>query len=185
MTIDVGPGCGNRGFTWPANYSLIVKDNPANAAGTIDYVCVYADSDMSGIEFASFADEGSEVLSTNGNTSGSNLGAIGDQQNEYNAPGDFTAFNINVGEYIGIYWSGGNIDRDSSGFAGMWWVANDQIPCSSVTFNLEVDDTISLYAIGTEAGGETYELSALISGASATGSPGMNVLRELSASIGA
>lgn len=153
MAIDVGPACNVYTANYPQAITRIVKDNPANATGTIDYICIYCGGvAMENVEVASFADEGSNVLSTNG-VSG-NLGTLlTDQQNIFNAPGDFTAFNINSDEYIGCYHSSssGAIRGDQSG-AGLWYKTGDQIPASSVTFTWAANYRVSIYATGTEVG---------------------------------
>jgi len=159
MAIDVGASCSDRGNYW-SNYTAIGDENPANATGTIDYICTWIAGATNNFEVASFVHEGSNVLSTNG-VSG-NLGALGSGQHEFNAPGDFTAFNIFFGEHIGFYHgtpAGIGVEKDFSGVGGYWYTASDQIPCSSATFSYSSSRTQSLYATGTEAGGEEYQRS--------------------------
>lgn len=146
MSIDVGAPCIDRS-SGLGDYTLVGIDNPANASGTIDYICIYALSTMSSIEVASFIDEGSNVLSTNGVVALVNS-SVG--ENTYNAPGDFTAFNISAGEYIGIKYIG-SIEVATSGGGGVWYKAGDNIPASSVTFSWIANYIFSLYATGTEA----------------------------------
>lgn len=153
MPIDVGAACIDRAGSAGSGSTNLEGSNPANATGTIDSVCVYAATDMSGIEFASFADEGSNSLSTNGDTNGSNLSAtVAASPKTFTAAGcDFTAFAINTGEYIGAYWSGGNLEKANAG-VGKWDVAGDQVPCSSVTFSWTATRVLSIYATGAEVG---------------------------------
>ena len=154
MAIDVGPGASDRGNDNWAPSTIIDSVNPANATGTIDTCQVYAANDMSGIEYAAFIDEGSDVFSTNGDTNGSNLGGNAGLITHTAAGDDFTAFAIATGEYLGIYYSGGSLDRDTSG--GNSWKKddNDYIPCSSQSLAGENDaDIWSIYATGTEGNG--------------------------------
>ncbi len=146
MAIDVGAACSDRSDIL-GNYTAIGIDNPANATGTIDYICIFATNmQMSNVEVASFIDEGSNILSTNGVVSLANP-SVG--ENIYNAPGDFTAFNISVGEYIGIV--GRYLEATATGGGGMWYKTGDNIPASSVTFSWIDGWALSLYATGTES----------------------------------
>ena len=155
MAIDVGSTCQERASTTNDEWTVIVSENPANATGTIDTVCVHSrvGYGMSGIEYASFADEGSNVLSSNGDTNGSNLSANG-QVTHTAAGDDFVAFAINVDEYIGVYWAAGRLRATSSGEAGIWGKSGtDWVPATSQTFSWSAGYTESVYATGTEAGG--------------------------------
>lgn len=154
MSIDVGSACIDRSTYQLGGFTVVAKENPANASGTIDHLCIWLSAFSSGnFDFASFADEGSNVLSTNGVAQGLTC-AVG--QNEFNAPGDFTAFDINSGEYLGYYTqaSDNRVEKTTSG-SGLWrYDGADQIPCSSVTFAVQADRACSIYATGTETGGE-------------------------------
>ncbi|MBU0846783.1 hypothetical protein KKH23_06290, partial [Patescibacteria group bacterium] len=157
MAIDVGPSCTERsGDSWPNNYTVAAKSNPANATGTIDYVCMWWNSTTSGVEVASFTDEGSDVLSTNGTASLPNRATEGEQ--EYDAPGDFTAFNITLDDYIGGVWTGGSLGRES-GTPAVYYKSGDYIPCDSESFG-SVNYVLSIYATGTEGGGESSSSSS-------------------------
>ena len=149
MPINVGPACINRGGALALNITYVTKDNPANETGVINYICLWAATVMSGIEVASFSAVGND-LTTNGHVALANA-AVG--KNEYNAPGDFAAFNINVDEYIGIYYTGGTIDVDWAGGVGVWDLAGDQIPCVGATFALTAGRIISLHGTGTTGAG--------------------------------
>lgn len=153
MAIDVGSACvvGDNGQS--DGYTRIDKNNPANATGTIDSICIYAQNSMSGIEYAAFTDEGSNIFSTNGDTNGSALTATGGQQTYHTAAGnDFTAFAIATGEYLGHYFTVGRLEMDVSGI-GQWYVVGDDIPASSVTFTFVATRSLSVYGTGTESGG--------------------------------
>ncbi len=159
MAIDVGGACTDRTGAIGATYTLVDQDNPANASGTIDTICVCANTDMSGMEFAAFADEGGNTLSTNGDTNGSNLSALAascEPGTTFTSAGsDFTAFAVAIGEYMGMYWTGGNVERSTSGNVGLWHTQNvDNIPAASVGFDGPVGgDGMSVYGTGVEGNG--------------------------------
>ncbi|MBA7547789.1 hypothetical protein ES705_40225 [subsurface metagenome] len=70
--------------------------------------------------------------------------------NIFNAPEDFTAFDINEGDYIGLFGDDIAIEQDTSGGVGWWYVTEDAVPCTNKLFTFLADRTISLYATGTE-----------------------------------
>ena len=147
--IDVGPSAESRGGAL-SDFTMVNKENSANATGTLDHLEVYISFADGGdiVDFASFIDEGSNVLSTNGVIQGL---TVTSGLNIYDAPGHFVAFAISTGEYLGTY-SDATVDRDTSGGSGMWYTASvDSIPASSVTFSSIDNWTISSYAEGTIA----------------------------------
>lgn len=153
MAIDVGSACSARANYLGGQTTVIDRNNPANATGTIDSVCVYAYSDpqqLNSPEFASFIDEGSNTFSTRGNVS------VADQTSNpqtYTAPGDFTVFDINNGDYIGLTFVSGIIEVTEGSGDGFWTtIVSDNIPASSVTFAFTDLREISIYATGTESG---------------------------------
>ena len=160
MAIDVGPACINRdNVTVNALRTYVAEENPANANGTIDAVCIYPGfGGMEGVEVAAFAEDGSDNLTTNGAAS---FGNISNRPTNFSAPGDFTAFNIATGEYIGIKYTGGQLERVSDGAAGYWFAAADYIPCTAQAFSYATPRTISLYCTGTESGGANAPTAAL------------------------
>ena len=62
----------------------------------------------------------------------------------------FSGLNLDVvaGDYIGIYYSDGYIERDDTG-ADYWIIFEDRIPCTNITFTLNTEKEISLYGTGT------------------------------------
>jgi len=149
--IDVGSSCDITGSVATAGKTRIDKQNSANLTGTIDYCCLNSDTALTGIKIASFINEGGNVLSTHDYTGLADQGSSG--LSEYNAPEDFTAFDIDAGEYLGIYYSSGGIRFNNSG-VGQWNSSGDHIPSSSVTYSLTSNVQLSLYATGNTTGEE-------------------------------
>lgn len=157
MAIDVGPTCSDRasGSNW-SNKTLIMFANPANANGTIDSVCFATESENTGIEFGAFTDNGSLSFTCQSghHCSGADLTANG--VTDFSAPGDFTAFSIDSGEYIGVYGSISDISYDYTGQGGdgCWHYAGDGIGDDNTqTYTAYAGRQFSLYATGTESGG--------------------------------
>jgi len=151
-TIDVGSAATGRDDYWSAGYTVVAKENSANADGAIDTVEIYPTINCVNTEVASFY-----VVSGN-NLSTRDSEAIGTVTAGAPDPDVFTGLDMDVitGDYIGIYFASGAIDLDWSG-AGLWYTNTDSIPCSNQGFSSLGDSSISLYGTGTESGGgETY-----------------------------
>jgi len=80
---------------------------------------------------------------------------------DYEAIGTVTAgskqtFTVNldvqVGDYIGIKWQTGAIERDVSGGDGLWHTDSDQIPCANYEFSLNASWIVSLYGYSAAVG---------------------------------
>lgn len=166
MAIDVGHICEILENT-NDNATYVGKENPANADGDIDYICIWGTaSPITDAEVASFIDEGSDVLSTRiGGVSG-NLGNLSGGENPFTAEGDFTSFSIETNDYIGITGSSGTHYRESSSGSGYWHKSGDYIPASSESFTSFTPRTISVYATGPEAGGYQEAIEGSMPGSS-------------------
>ena len=55
---------------------------------------------------------------------------------------------VEAGDFIGMYCLG-YMEKDTSGFSGIWEVSGDEIPCTNQAFTFLAGDAISLYGTGT------------------------------------
>jgi len=152
--IDVGPGCGDGASSFAGGSTYITQLNPSNDAGVIDYICIWAAGVVTGVEVASFYNVGGNDYTTRGNVSLANL-AVG--LNEFSAPGDFAAFNIATGDFIGLYWTDGNVDADSL-VSSHLKLAGDNIPCTAATFAAGSRWNPKIYATGISSGWATGKI---------------------------
>jgi hypothetical protein len=143
--IDVGAAATDRSFTVPQGYTLIAMENPANDDGTIDTVAIWAGANMSNCKVGTFYGSGSSYTSRDS----ASLGTVtaGSKQT-------FSGLSIDVesGDYIGIYYSAGNIEADFSG-SGVRYKAGDQFGQGAQTYGMWSNLTMSLYGSGETAGG--------------------------------
>ena len=139
--IDVGSAAINRS-TYNNEGTSVDRNNPSNETGTITSIEIYANSAMSNVEVATFF-----VVSGN-NLSTRDSEAIGSVAAGYTT--HIVNLNVTSGDYIGIYFSAGSLDRDTTG-GGFWKNAGDQIPCTNVAFTLTAAGTLSLYGTGATA----------------------------------
>jgi hypothetical protein len=158
-TIDIGAAAIDREYGYASGYTRIGKENPANANGSITSVQIYAGSDLSGCEVATFIDEGSNNFSTRDSET---IGSVTSGSTQTFSGLDMA---VQTGDYLGIYYSTGTLDFDATG-AGAWMASGDLIPCSSQTFSLYTR-TLSLYGEGEGEGATEKESSDTGSGADA------------------
>ena len=154
MAIDIGADAIDRASA-AAPGTLVEGSNPANADGAIDTVQIHAFTNMPTCEAATFYVVSGNYLSTRDYET---LGAVtaGSTQT-------FSGLDIDVltDDYIGVYYSSGSIDYDSSVGVGYWTKAfSDQIPCTNVVFSWFSGRIASLYGMGTESGGATEKFGA-------------------------
>lgn len=153
-----GPACSDRGSTRSAGYTILELNNPASAGFTVASIYCWAASNMSGLETGSFEDTGGGGGTGNytcrGNCSGANMSVSAGSCVELTAGVDFVAYTVQSGEYIGHYFTGGTIERDSSGGSGILTNYGDEIVTDEEnSFTLDADDENSIYCEGEGGGG--------------------------------
>lgn len=147
MAIDIGAGAISRDIAWTlAGYTLVDKNNPANASGTITSVEIWCTYDLAGCIVGIF-------YTTNGNTlkcrSATTIGAVtgGSKQTFPLDP----AISVEAGDYIGIYFTGGWLEQDTDIYAGLWHKYGQYIdPNDEAEYTFDAGEALSLHGIGEE-----------------------------------
>jgi len=143
IDIDIGsPAIDRVSYIFP--FTVIDKNNPANATGTITSVEIWAYvgwGDMGGAVVATFTQVDTNVFTARDRQVIGTVTAGSKQTFEVN-------LDVQTGDYIGIYYSSGGIEVDPTYGAGTWHLAGDQTSCSSATFTSEGSRTMSLYGTG-------------------------------------
>lgn len=138
VDIDIGSPAIDRPDGLTGLRTVVNIDNPANGTGTITKVEVFATSMMYTVEIGIFYVVSGDNLSTR-----SWEAVVG------NLPIGFNEIEVNLecqaGDYIGIKYSTGSIDRHKEGYAGIWHKTLDLIPCTDEPFTKLSGDTVSLY----------------------------------------
>jgi len=145
-TIDIGCGAIDRDSFITPGWTRVFKENPANISGKITSIEIWANTEMINVEVATFYTISENNLSTRDTHT---IGTV-----EMGTKQTFSGLSINVqaGDYIGIYWSVGNLETDNIGTEGSWYKEGDNIPCTNVTFAFQgptYGGTPSLYGTGT------------------------------------
>ncbi len=143
IPIDIGSEAINRASITTADYTIVDKNNPANASGVITTIEFWVNYKVRGLTVGTFYT--------------TNLNTLKCRASEA-IPGEFPtgikqtkAVNIAVieGDYIGFYETLGKLERDNEGFAGIWGVIGDRTaPGSEIGYDFFAGDAISLYGSG-------------------------------------
>jgi len=140
MAIDIGSPAVGRGSTLAATYTLILKENPANESGTITTIEIYARTNITGCIVGTFYLTNGTTLKCRANVAIGNVDA-GEKR-------VFTPVSLAVvaGDFIGIYFDTGTIERDTSGYAGLWYIDEEHIdPNDEANYSSMPGDTLSLW----------------------------------------
>ncbi|AGG07987.1 hypothetical protein B1778_04370 [Dehalococcoides mccartyi] len=139
--IDIGPGATNRGTNRSALVTFVDLNNPANDTGVINSVEVWGYNNITGFKIGTFSGSGTSYNDRDYATIGSVTG--GSKQT-------FTGLSIDVvtSDFLGCYFSDGAIERDSSGYLGVYTYSGDAFGSSSHTYTILDGDAISIYGTG-------------------------------------
>lgn len=142
VDIDIGSPAIDRTDGLTGLRTVVNEDNPANGAGIITKVEVWAEAEMTNVEIGIFYVVSGDNLSTRSWEAVVGSLPIGFNEIEVN-------LECQAGDYIGIKYQTGSIDRHKEGYAGIWHKQLDLIPCENEPFTSLSGDTVSLY--GTSA----------------------------------
>ena len=149
--ITMGLPAINRSSSTGSNKTIIVKDNPADASGTITTVEIWCLADITGCRVGTFYVVSGNTLKCRDSAV---IGAVASgakrtfTEDEGSNP---LAIEVEAGDYIGCFYTDGNIEVDTSGYAGFWYIAYERIdPGDEGNYSSEADDGVSLYGIGEE-----------------------------------
>jgi len=137
--INVGQEAINRGAAWSAR--TFINNGIANESGTITSIEIWAFSEITNLEVATFYSTGTNAFATRDSEAIPGAIAAGEKITK---TVDLT---IVAGDYIGCYFTG-DIEYDTSGFLGTWYYAADLIPSEGTTYSVGGGDAISLKGIG-------------------------------------
>lgn len=141
ITIGTSAVSGTSGYS--SGSTVISRAGPANASGTITEIDIYADLNMTGIIVATFYSTGTNQFTARDSYS------IGSAATGYST--HTVSLDVEEGDYIGIYYSGGRLEMKQSTGQGYWYKSGDNTACTTTTFTLNTTNSmaISLYGIGS------------------------------------
>lgn len=122
-------------------YTLVNKTGAALYSGTVKKVRIWANTTLNNCEIAIFYVVSGNNLSTRSNQT---IGTV--------TAGAVREFDVNLavqeGDYIGMYYTAGEMDVNISGGDGLWYLsATDGIPCTNRAFSYANGYVISLEGV--------------------------------------
>ncbi len=123
-------------------YTTVNKDNPANASGKIDSVQIWCLYPLIDCKVATFFVVSGNYLSTRDYQAIGNV-AAGSKQTISGLD-----IEVQIGDYIGVCYTDGSIDRSWTGYIGHWYTAPNKIPCVNMEFSFFANCVISLCGTG-------------------------------------
>lgn len=165
MAIDIGAAAINRAAAPLAGNTYIALDNPANEAGIITTVEIWANTNLEGCKVGTFYGTPPDFTCRDYETIG-NVTA-GSKQT-------FSGLSIDceIDDYIGIYYASGKVEADASGYAGVYLKVGDQFDAGQQEYSLYAGDTISVYGFGVV---DTTIVSPLVTGDSEGNIPSLSL----------
>lgn len=142
--IDVGTIPTNRAGTAPAGNTYVYLDNPANNAGHLTSIELWAASNLTGCKVGTFYLVSGTIYHCR------DAEAIGSV-----TAGSKQTFTVDlvveVGDFIGIYYATGTLERTDTGGAGAYFIASDQVVIGSEqSYALTAGRILSLLGLGIE-----------------------------------
>jgi len=154
LANEAGAGCVSRASS-VADYTWVSKSSPASIGGSVTRLAAYwyVDITSNQIIFAFFTASVNNLTTVAGTRVVCLPSETGISCHEEFAPADFTAFNVNSGNYVGAF-SIRPIFYATSGGTGLWYQgAGDYTNVSDTTFTLAANGIDSFTADITAAGG--------------------------------
>ena len=143
--IDIGSGAIDRAAYWSENETIIDRNNPANASGSINTWEFWFYANASGVKVGTFY--GSGVAWTNRDYE--TIGNVASGSKQIFSGLDTT---VETDDLSGIYFISGRIERDYSGGVGLFHKTGDQFGAGEQTYDVTASgNIISNYGTGTEA----------------------------------
>lgn len=140
MAIDIGSEAIARTGFFLSGTTIINLENPANESGTITSLELHVDASLSDCKVGTFSRNGNNFTCRDYEV----IGSV--------PSGSKQIFSVSItclaGDYIGIFFSGGQIDRNTSGYPGIYTKSGDHFEAGEQTYNFTADHTISAYGTG-------------------------------------
>jgi len=119
MAVDVGAEAIDRGDDTASGYTFICRDNPASKSGTIVKIEIWALNNITGLKVGSFYKTNSVTWKCRAFVSIAGTITAGAKVEKV------VSLAIVTDDLIGCYYATGDIERDGSGYAGIWRFTGD------------------------------------------------------------
>ncbi|MBA7559942.1 hypothetical protein ES708_01560 [subsurface metagenome] len=121
MAVDIGAEAIDRAASLPCNFTIINKTHPASSNGTVTSIDIWARMDITGLKIGAF-------YATNGNTLKCRASeAIAGTITAGSKVTKAVSLTVITGDYIGCYFTNGELEGDSGVPPGLWYVEGEYI----------------------------------------------------------
>lgn len=140
MAVDIGCEAIDRTGAFAAGYTLINKTNPAIVSGEVTSIDIAAaENTINGLRVGTFYTINGDTLKCR--DSEAIPGTIPANGHVTKA----VSLAVEIGDYIGCYFTSGSLERDMAGLQGLWYYLNEWIdPGDEGTYYIFSDAGISL-----------------------------------------
>ena len=146
MAFEIGAEAIDRDSFFVANYTLISKDLPASAGGRIVTLEIWAKVSLVGCRVGTFYVVAGDTLKCRDSAL---IGAVASGSKKvfaYDSDGIPLEIAVEEDDYIGLLYTGGEVERVMSGFAGLWTVSGEYIdPGDEAAYTLAAGHAVSLH----------------------------------------
>lgn len=144
-SIDIGSGATDRTSTIASGYTLLDKNNPANADGKITMFEFWFNTNASGVKVGTFYHETENILYSR------DFEIIGNV-----ASGSVQSFlgldcDVKTDDHAALYYSGGSLERDTTGGLGFFYLSGDFFDGLEHGFITGAGAFLSIYGTGSES----------------------------------
>lgn len=139
MPVDIGAEATDRASARVPEYTYVNKDHPATIAGTVTSIDIWAFANIEGLRVGTFYTTNGNTLKCRASQAIAGVITAGDKVNK------LVTLSVEIGDYIGCYFTSGQIERDVTGFAGLWFYDGEQIdPNDEAGYSVYAGDAVSL-----------------------------------------
>ena len=141
MAVDIGAEAIDRGGTEPSGLTRVNKEGQATAAGTITSIDIYAvpTQHITGLRVGTFYVVSGNTLKCRASEAIAGTITGGSKTTKT------VSIIVEIGDYIGCYFTSGRLENETTGFGGKWEVSGEFIdPNDEVAYTLDVNHAFSL-----------------------------------------
>lgn len=147
--IDVGSAATDRDTYANDSQTLIDLANAANTTGIITSIEVWALSNITGLRVGTFYLVSGTTYKCRDSVTIGSVTAGSKQTITVDSSNNPLALQVQVGDFIGCYFTGGTLESGSTGGSGLRYVTGEYMDVGdSVAFSLSAGYSMSLYGIG-------------------------------------
>ncbi len=121
MAVDIGAEAIVRFENLASGWTFINKDKPASGAGEIISIDIWAGTNITGLRVGTFYVISGDTLKCRDSVIIAGTILAGSKVSKA------VSISVEVGDYIGLYYTAGNVRRDQSGYAGLWILNTEKI----------------------------------------------------------